>query len=91
MRTWALAVGVSGGMVLVSDDLALVDARGRALLDEAIELGRAADVAARSGDVPTSPGLLSVTNPASIASGSFGLIVDGENGTSALRSTAPTD
>jgi alpha-galactosidase len=91
MRTWTLAVGVSGGMALVSDDLALVDAHGRALLDEAIELGRAADDAARTGDVPTSPGLLSVTNPASIASGSLGLDVDGENGTSALRSTAPTD
>ena len=43
MRAWALAVGVSGGMALVSDDLALLGADARALLDEVIALGREAD------------------------------------------------
>lgn len=44
LRRWALAVGDSGGMVLVSDDLSLLGAGQRALLDEVIERGRRADV-----------------------------------------------
>ena len=51
-RTWAQAVGVSGGMTLVSDDLALLGADARTLLDEVLELGRAADADARTGVVP---------------------------------------
>ena len=43
VRRWALAVGDSGGMVLVSDDLALLGAHEHDLLDEVIERGRAAD------------------------------------------------
>ena len=43
MRAWALAVGVSGGMALVSDDLALLGADARRLLDEVVALGREAD------------------------------------------------
>ncbi|MGY6500721.1 MAG: glycoside hydrolase family 36 protein [Acidimicrobiales bacterium] len=46
VRTWAMAVGDSGGMVLVSDDLALLDADARALLDEVVARGRAADAEA---------------------------------------------
>ena len=42
VRRWALAVGDSGGMVLVSDDLSLLGADERALLDEVIARGRAA-------------------------------------------------
>jgi alpha-galactosidase len=45
VRRWAMAVGESGGMVLVSDDLALLGAQERALLDEVIALGRANDAA----------------------------------------------
>ena len=37
VRAWALAVGVSGGMALVSDDLALLGAEERALLDEVLD------------------------------------------------------
>lgn len=43
VRSWALAVGGSGGMALVSDDLALLDTASRALLDEVLQIGRAAD------------------------------------------------
>ncbi|MEY2423443.1 MAG: alpha-galactosidase [Acidimicrobiaceae bacterium] len=43
VRRWALAVGDSGGMVLVSDDLSLLDANGRSLLDEVIARGREVD------------------------------------------------
>ena len=46
MRAWALAVGVSGGMALVSDDLALLGDDARALLDEVVALGREADAGA---------------------------------------------
>jgi hypothetical protein len=42
-RRWALAVGDSGGMVLVSDDLSLLDAGARSLLDDVIARGREAD------------------------------------------------
>ena len=42
-RRWALAVGDSGGMVLVSDDLALLGPDEHALLDEVIARGRAVD------------------------------------------------
>jgi alpha-galactosidase len=53
VRAWALAVAVSGGMALVSDDLALLDAEARALLDEVLELGRESDAeAARPGGAP---------------------------------------
>jgi alpha-galactosidase len=52
---WARAVGASGGMVVVSDDLALLDDRAHALLDEVIVAGRAADGAARD-EAPAVPG-----------------------------------
>ena len=45
VEQWAIAVGESGGMALVSDDLSLLDASSRALLDRVLELGRAADAA----------------------------------------------
>jgi alpha-galactosidase len=88
MRTWAHAVGVSGGMALVSDDLALVDADGRALLDEAVTLGRAADAAAIADGVPHSPALLAGSHPAGIASGGWSLEVDPEHGSSVLRGSS---
>jgi len=48
VRQWALAVGDSGGMVLVSDDLALLGPDGRALLHDVIARGRDADASAAS-------------------------------------------
>jgi alpha-galactosidase len=42
-RTWLDAVALSGGMMLVSDDLALLDRRARAMLDDAIAIGRESD------------------------------------------------
>lgn len=89
MRTWALAVGVSGGMALVSDDLALVDADGRALLDEAVALGRVADAAARAERAPRSPGLLEGPSPSVIASAAGVLEVDAGQGASRFRGSDP--
>ncbi|MEY2460971.1 MAG: alpha-galactosidase [Acidimicrobiaceae bacterium] len=43
VRRWALAVGDSGGMVLVSDDLSLLGPNERSLLDDVIARGRDVD------------------------------------------------
>ncbi len=58
VQAWADAVAMSGGMALVSDDLSVLDAASRRLLDEVIELGRAADAEASSGRPPRCPDLL---------------------------------
>ena len=52
---WAQVVGYSGGMALVSDDLALLDDRANQLLRETIELGRQSDAATQSGRGPLAP------------------------------------
>jgi alpha-galactosidase len=62
-RAWAVAVGVSGGMALVSDDLALLDADARRLLDEVLDLGRASDAEARDGSPPRCLDLLDTPTP----------------------------
>ena len=62
-RAWARAVGVSGGMVLVSDDLDLLDHSAKALLDEVIALGRASDESARSGRGARCPDLMERSAP----------------------------
>jgi alpha-galactosidase len=46
INRWALAVGESGGMALVSDDLSLLGREQRALLDDVIAVGRARDAEA---------------------------------------------
>jgi alpha-galactosidase len=43
VQEWALAVGDSGGMVIVSDDLSLLDADAHALLDDVIARGHEVD------------------------------------------------
>jgi alpha-galactosidase len=50
VRAWALAVGVSGGLALVSDDLSLLCPDSRRLLDEVVELGRQSDSEASGVD-----------------------------------------
>jgi alpha-galactosidase len=52
-RVWTDAVGASGGMVVVSDDLALLGPEHRSLLDEIVTTGRAAD--ARATRLPPPP------------------------------------
>ena len=75
-RTWAHAVGVSGGMALVSDDLALLGADARALLDEVIGLGRAADADARRGGGARCPDLLEHPTPGRLESAAGSLDAD---------------
>src|SRR3954447_3411978 len=66
--TWARAVGASGGMALVSDDLALLDADARRRLDDVIELGRAADAEAAAGRPPRCPDLFDSSFPTQLHS-----------------------
>jgi alpha-galactosidase len=76
-RAWALAVGISGGMALVSDDLALLGADARALLDEVVALGHEADAGAhppRCGD------LLDHDPPTRLATATMELVGDPEAG-----------
>lgn len=76
-RAWALAVGVSGGMALVSDDLALLGPAARSLLDEVTALGREAD-----GDAhpPRCGDLLDVDPPTRLATAAMELVGDPEAG-----------
>lgn len=83
-KTWARAIGVSGGMAIVSDDLSLLDDSSRALLDEAIALGRVADLAARMGDAAVVPSLMGESLPTSLQSAAGSLTVDLSDGSSAF-------
>ena len=84
VRAWALAVGVSGGMALVSDDLALLGADERALLDEVLALGREVDAAAIAGNPPCSPDLLDADIPTTLRGAGHTLVGDPEAGTATL-------
>lgn len=84
VRAWALAVGVSGGMALVSDDLALLGADERALLDEVLTLGREVDAAAAAGTPPSCPDLLDADIPTTLVGAAHTLVGDPESGTATL-------
>jgi len=74
-RAWAFAVGVSGGLALVSDDLGLLDADSAALLDEVVALGRDSDAAARNGVPAQCDDMLSPTGPTTLRSAGKRLVV----------------
>ncbi len=84
VRAWASAVGVSGGMALVSDDLGLLDAEARALLDDVVELGRASDTAAIAGAPARCPDLLEAAVPGRLSAAGAELVADPSVPTSAL-------
>lgn len=81
-QTWARAVGVSGGMVLVSDDLSLLGESARSLLNEAIQLSRSADEAAINGEVASAPDLLDGAEPTRLVSAAGELHVVLDDGSS---------
>lgn len=83
-RTWAHTVAVSGGMAIVSDDLALLDDRARSLLDDAVAIGREVDAAALAGAAPRSDDLLDHAVPHHLAGGGYSLTVDPATGSSRL-------
>ena len=83
--TWAQCVGLSGGLVMVSDDLDLLGSEARTRLDEVIAIGRASDDAAQRGDPPTSPDLLVHAVPTTLATADHELVADADTATSELR------
>jgi alpha-galactosidase len=87
VRAWALAVGVSGGMALVSDDLALLGPDARSLLDEVIALGREADTEARSptGHPPRCLDLLDADPPTRLATATVELVGDPASGSAHVQ------
>ncbi|MFL6204334.1 MAG: glycoside hydrolase family 36 protein [Acidimicrobiales bacterium] len=82
LRAWALAVGASGGMALVSDDLALLGAEAHRLLDEVVALGRRADGAPVS---PRCPDLLDADPPARLVAADVELVGDPLVGTAVVQ------
>jgi alpha-galactosidase len=86
-RAWALAVGVSGGMALVSDDLSTLGPPARRLFDEVLELGMAADTAARGdgGHPPRCPDLLVSPTPTRLQSGQVELVGDPASATAVVQ------
>ena len=87
VRAWALAVGMSGGMALVSDDLALLDRGARALLDDVVALGREADAAAAraGGQPPRCLDLLDADPPARLQAAGQELVGQPDAGTAYLQ------
>src|SRR5690606_4983169 len=83
-RSWALAVGLSGGMALVSDDLSLLGDGERAVLDEVVALGREADAEAAAGRPPRVPDQLDGPIPTTIEAAGHRLVGDPEAGTATL-------
>jgi alpha-galactosidase len=75
-RAWAYAAAMAGGLALVSDDLTKLGPRARALLDEVIMIGRAADGAAQLGPAPRCDNLLERAAPALLVAGGARLHCD---------------
>lgn len=82
MRAWALAVGVSGGMALVSDDLAVLGPEARVLLDEVIALGRESDAGAHP---PRCADLLDRDPPTRLVTPSMVLVGDPDLGSAHVQ------
>jgi alpha-galactosidase len=82
VQAWALAVGMSGGMAIVSDDLALLDPPARRLLDEVLALGQASDAAASP---PRCADLLDSDPPTRLVGASGELVGDPAAGTALVQ------
>ena len=85
VQTWAHGVAVSGGMALVSDDLALLDDTARTLLDEVIEIGRESDAAAIAGTPARCDDLMHHAVPRDFRAAGRHLAADPTVGTSLLK------
>ncbi len=83
--TWAHCVGVSGGLVMVSDDLSLLGADAFGLLGEVVALGRDSDDEASAGTPPRAPDLMDHSVPTVLAGGGHELVTDPDTATSELR------
>ena len=83
--TWARCVGVSGGLVVVSDDLSLLGADARRLLDEVVELGQASDADGDRRHAAAAPDLMDHAVPTVLSGGGHELVTDPAGGSSELR------
>jgi alpha-galactosidase len=79
-RMWAKTVGCSGGLVLLSDDLARLDSAALAQLHEVIELARVVDADAQHGRPPRADGLLDPSGPHGLISTAGRVRVDRTSG-----------
>lgn len=79
-RTWAEIVGLSGGMALVSDDLALLGSEARIVLDDVLAAGRASDDRAGRGDPARCDDLVAGELPTTLSSGDQAIRVDLDTG-----------
>jgi alpha-galactosidase len=85
VHAWAECVAVSGGMAIVSDDLALLGADARALLERVIAVGREVDAAAISGAAPECPDLMDHRPPTTLHGAGHTLEGDPVTGAADLR------
>jgi len=83
--TWERAVALSGGMALVSDDLALLDDRARRRLDEVVALGRESDAASRAGITPRCEDVLRHADACELSAVDRHLVVEPASGRSTLE------
>lgn len=83
-ETWHRCVGLSGGLVTVSDDLGQLGPGARARLEEVVALARASDHEARGGRPPVCPDLLEHPVPTTLRGGGHELVADTERATSVL-------
>jgi alpha-galactosidase len=91
VEAWAWAVSLSGGMALVSDDLALLGPAARARFDDVLARGRAVDDAARApdGHPPRCPDLLDRSTPTRLRSDASELVGDPDRAVAVLREAQP--
>jgi alpha-galactosidase len=82
VEAWALAVGSSGGMALVSDDLALLGPDARKVLDDVIALGREVDAGEHP---PRCTDLLDADPPTTLETPTMALVGDPEHGTAVVQ------
>jgi len=85
VRAWALAVAASGGMALVSDDLALLGGDARSLLDEVLTVGRAVDAEAVAAGPPRCEDLLDADPPTRLLTAAWELVGDPAGGVAHLQ------
>jgi alpha-galactosidase len=85
VEAWALAVAMSGGMAIVSDDLAALGADARRRLDDVIAVGRAVDDAARSGSPPSCPDLVDAAIPTTLEAAGLRLVGEPVSGRATLH------
>jgi len=84
VETWNRCVGLSGGLVMVSDDLGLLGPEARARLEEVVALGRASDDEARRGRPPVCPDLMEHPVPRGLRGGGHEMVADTDAATSVL-------